>query len=337
MARAAELGIHCSAFGVIPKKHKPNKWRLIVDLSAPEGHSINDGISKELASLSYVSVDDVVACALKEGKGALLAKMDVKQAYRNIPVHPSDRACLGMSWEGMVYVDTVLPFGLCSAPLIFSAVADALQWIMMRKGVRLLFHYIDDFITIGAPDSEECAHNVATMNAVCNETGIPIEQEKNEGPATRITFLGIEIDTVALEIRLPYDKLSMLKSSLRSWRGRKACRKRELLSLIGTLSHASKAIRAGRTFLRRLIDLSTVVKHLDHFVRLSLNARADIEWWYCYSASWNGVSMMLAVNKATPQITLTSDASGSWGCGAFAGSDWFQLKWAGHIASSHMR
>ena len=127
MARAAELGIHCSAFGVIPKKHKPNKWRLIVDLSAPEGHSINDGISKELASLSYVSVDDVVACALKEGKGALLAKMDVKQAYRNIPVHPSDRTCLGMSWEGMVYVDTVLPFGLRSAPLIFSAVADALQ------------------------------------------------------------------------------------------------------------------------------------------------------------------------------------------------------------------
>ena len=180
---------------------------------------------------------------------------------------------------------------------------------MRRKGVRLLFHYIDDFITIGAPDSEECAHNVATMNAVCNETCIPIEQEKNEGPATRITFLGIEIDTVALEIRLPYDKLSMLKSSLHSWRGRKACRKRELLSLIGALSHASKAIRAGRAFLRRLIDLSTVVKHLDHFVRLSLNARADIEWWYCYSASWNGVSMMLAVNKANPQITLTSDAS----------------------------
>ena len=207
---------------------------------------------------------------------------------------------------------------------------------MRRKGVRLLFHYIDDFITIGAPDSEECAHNVATMNAVCNETCIPIEQEKNEGPATRITFLGIEIDTVALEIRLPYDKLSILKSSLHSWRGRKACRKRELLSLIGTLSHASKAIRAGRTFLRRLIDLSTVVKHLDHFVRLSLNARADIEWWYCYSASWNGVSMMLAVNKANPQITLTSDASGSWGCGAFAGSYWFQLKWAGHIASSHI-
>lgn len=55
-------------------------------------YRINDGISKELASLAYVSVDDVVACAL------LAKKMDVKQAYRNIPVHPSDRACLCMSW-----------------------------------------------------------------------------------------------------------------------------------------------------------------------------------------------------------------------------------------------
>ena len=130
MARAAELGIHCSRFGVIPKKHKPNKWRLIVDLSTPVGHSINDGISKELASLSYVSVDDVVACALKEGKGAILAKMAVKQAYHNIPVHPSDRADLGMSWEGRVYVDSVLPFGLCSAPLLFF-----LQWPMCCNGL----------------------------------------------------------------------------------------------------------------------------------------------------------------------------------------------------------
>ena len=99
----------------------------------PVGHSINDGISKELASLSYVLVDDVTACALKERKEALLTKMDMKQAYRNIPVHPSDRAGLGMSWEGRVYIDSVLPFGLCSAPLLFSAVADALQWIMKSK------------------------------------------------------------------------------------------------------------------------------------------------------------------------------------------------------------
>lgn len=56
--------------------------------------------------------------------------MDVKQAYRNIPVHPQDRHLLGMQWKGEVFVDMVLPFGLRSAPLLFTAVADALQWVM---------------------------------------------------------------------------------------------------------------------------------------------------------------------------------------------------------------
>ena len=52
---------HCSQFGVILKRNRPNKWRLIVDLSSPEGHSMNDGISKDLSSLSYVSVEDVAS------------------------------------------------------------------------------------------------------------------------------------------------------------------------------------------------------------------------------------------------------------------------------------
>jgi hypothetical protein len=56
---------------------------------------------------------------MKRGRGSLIAKMDVKHAYRNVPVH---RYLLG------VFVDMVLPFGLRSVPLLFMAVADALQW-----------------------------------------------------------------------------------------------------------------------------------------------------------------------------------------------------------------
>ena len=78
----ADVGlIHCSPFGVIPKQSRPNKWRLIVDLSSSEGHSVNDGISRDLSSLSYVSVDDVVAGIVQQGKGTLLVKMDIRQAY----------------------------------------------------------------------------------------------------------------------------------------------------------------------------------------------------------------------------------------------------------------
>ena len=101
---------------------------------------------------------------------------------------------------------------------------------------------------------------------------------------------------------------------LKEWRGRKAGKKRDLLSIIGTLHHASKAVRQGRTFLRRLINLSMAVKHVDNFVRLDISAQSDIQWWWGFAESWNGVSMLLRQDTENPQVIVTSDASGSWGC-----------------------
>ena len=79
---------------------------------------MNEGVRKDLATLSYISVDDVMAEILKRGRGTLLAKMDIKQEYRNVPVHPKDRHLLGMLWREEVFVDMV---GLRSAPLLFTA------------------------------------------------------------------------------------------------------------------------------------------------------------------------------------------------------------------------
>ena len=140
---ALGLEIHCSPFGVIPKKNKPG---LILNLSAPENHSVNDGISKELASLSYMTVDEVAETVQRLSSGTLMAKMDIRQTYRNIPVHPLDRRLLGMLWKGKVYIDTTLQFILRSDPLIFTAIADAEQWIMQQKGASHVFHYIDDWV-----------------------------------------------------------------------------------------------------------------------------------------------------------------------------------------------
>ena len=74
-----------SPFGVIPKK-EPGKWRLIVDLSFPEGASVNDGVKKNLCSLEYVTVDHIAAGVYIMGKGAMLAKLDIKSAYRIVQV-----------------------------------------------------------------------------------------------------------------------------------------------------------------------------------------------------------------------------------------------------------
>ena len=130
-----QAGVHVSPFGVIPKSGPPGRWRLVVHLSSPRGGSVNDGISPEACSVSYVSVDEAVRICWRMGKEVSLVKLDIQSAYRIVPVHPADRHLLGVAWQGSVFVDTALPFGLRSAPIIFSAVADALLWILLQRGV----------------------------------------------------------------------------------------------------------------------------------------------------------------------------------------------------------
>ena len=159
-------GTQLSPFGVIPKS-QPGKWRLIVDLSSPDGGSVNDGIEPELCSLQYLRLDEVVRKIVHMGQGTVMAKMDIESAYRIVPVHPSDRLLLGVQWKGGVFFDTRLPFGLRSAPKIFTAVADALQWICQENGVSWVAHYLDDFITLGVPRSQECQVNMERILSVC--------------------------------------------------------------------------------------------------------------------------------------------------------------------------
>jgi len=140
--------LHVNRFGVIPKGHNTGKWRLITDLPFPDGGSVNDGIEPVLCSPGFTSVDEVARLAAELGPGALLAKVDIESAYRLIPVHPQDRPLLAMQWEGKIYIDPMLPFSLRSAPKIFNAVADALNWHLQQVGIPLIRHYLDDYIII---------------------------------------------------------------------------------------------------------------------------------------------------------------------------------------------
>ena len=319
--------IQISRFGVIPKRHQPGQWRLIIDLSSPEGKSINDGIDKSLCSLQYIKVEEVAKQVFLSGQGTLMGKTDVKSAFRIVPVHPDDRPLLGMQWRDKLFVDATLPFGLRSAPKIFNAVADALQWVIKEHGVSFLEHYLDDFITIGSPSSNECHNNMDTLFHVCNILGVPLAEDKTVHPTTSIVFLGIEIDSVEQELRLPVDKLSRISSCLDAWMARKRATKRELESLAGTLEDAAKIIKPGRTFLRRIYDTISTLAKQNHHTHINKALRSDIAWWQTFVRSWNGVSLMSTLCTPTPNTSMVSDASGSWGCGAIWKDCWFQLAW----------
>ena len=322
--------VQISRFGVIPKHHQPGKWRMIVDLSYPKGQSVNAGIDKELCSLRYTTVDEAIRIVTNmKSKSPYLAKFDIESAYRIVPVHPLDRINLGMEWHGKLYVDTALPFGLRSAPKIFNALADGLLWMLQAEGIQPCIHYLDDFLIFSDLDLPSSREQLAKTLRVCQSLGVPISEHKTEGPTHCLTFLGIELDTMERRIRLPPNKLDRLQREIARWSRTRSTTKRELLSLIGQLQHACCVVKPGRSFLRRMISLSTIAKELHHHIRLNRAFRSDLQWWIQFLVQWNGTGMMSAVVRSTPEGTITSDASGNWGCGAYSNQGkWFQLEWS---------
>ena len=324
---AAVPQVHLNRFGVIPKG-QTGRWRLIVDLSHPKGQSVNDGIPKHLCSLKYVTIDEAIKGIVQLGRGTLLAKIDIKSAFRLIPVHPADRHMLGMKWGDGVYIDTCLPFGLRSAPKLFNILAEFLAWIVRQSNVSFLIHYLDDFLTMGPPSSPVCQHNLDTIIQTCDYLGVPLALEKVEGPLTTLPFLGIVLDTSRMEARLPEEKLLKLRKEIVDWIGYTNATKREILSLVGSLQHAAKVVRCGRAFVSRMYVTAAKVRELHFYTRLNVEFRSDLCWWHTFLTDWNGLSLLRwNDNNWSPSHIIQTDASGSWGCGAFWEGQWLQWCW----------
>ena len=318
--------IHCSPIGLVPKGRGTGQWRMIVDLSYPSDRSVNDGIAASLCSMRYSSLDDAIQFITRLGPGTLLTKIDLKSAYRVVPVHPQDRHLLGIRWEGRVFADQALPFGLRSAPKLFSAVADAIGWALFQTGVLFQIHYLDDYLFFSPPTPGDAIPALPHILNTLDRMGVPVAISKIEGPATIVTFLGIIVDTVRFELRLPEEKLSYIRGLVTQWRGRRSGRYKDFESLLGHLSHAATVIRQGRIFLQHLFAILKATRSHSHFVHLDAVARADLLWWDNFLQHWNG--LMFFPQFPAPTSHVYSDASGTFGCGAvLLPSHWFRFPW----------
>ena len=313
---------HCSPIGAVGKSD--GTVRLILDLSSPRGSSINEGIDPALYSVKYCSFDDALDLLHFHGRSAFMVKADIKHAFRLCPVSPTDWHLLGYSWRNFFYFDVRLPFGSRSSPYIFNTFANLLCWVLQSVfAISYIIHYLDDFFLCHASYSE-CVRYRDRLTTAFSDINVPLAEGKLIGPTTVLTFLGIEIDTISQTIKLPADKFNALMIKLEQWRNKKKCTKRELLSLIGSLSFACKVVKSGRLFLRRLIDLSTTVHRLHHHITLNKEAMADIKWWVDFVPSWHGVELIQPPPISSVDISLATDAS-SLGIGAVYGDLWFSF------------
>ena len=327
-----------SPLGVVPKS-EVGKYRVIHDLSFPKQHSVNDLIPPENSNVQYESIDNITTLLNQFGQDSLMAKTDIKDAFRIIPIHPDDYKFLGFSWHGSYYYDKCLPMGASSSCKIFESLSQSLQWVMYSKfNVGGMSHMLDDFFFIGPKNSNKCLQDIKQFISICEECGIPIKMEKTHFPTSVLTIYGIEVDSNALECRLPQAKLDKIRTKLQEVKYRKKITLKELQSLIGLLNYACLVVVPGRAFLRRIIDLTCGVSNPSHFVRFNCETRADLQMWSFFIEHYNGRSVILPeLFSSSDKELLFTDASGSIGFAGVLGTEWFALGWNSVPEFSHLQ
>ena len=154
---------------------------------------------------SYATISDAICHIKAAGRGCFLAKTDVKNAFRIIPIRPMDYCLLCMRWKDFYHYDQCMPKGCLSSCKSFETLSTAMEWIAQNKlRINHIIHLLDDFFIIAKYESL-CADRLHLFLELCSYLGIPIAPEKTCGPATTLSFAGIELDSVSFEARLPQD------------------------------------------------------------------------------------------------------------------------------------
>jgi hypothetical protein len=314
----------CSPLGAVTRK-RSSKVRRIHHLSWPRNASVNDSIPDAEACIQYDMIDCAINNILLAGRGSNLVKLDLESAFRHVPVRPEDWHLLGFTWEHRLYYDVVLGFGCRSALYIFNLFAEALHWILQHHLPARIRHYLDDFLKVFAPDVPLTTVQQALewVLALGEQLGLHFQPLKVCGPSTVLEFLGIELDTVQLEARLPLEKLSYLKEMLTSWTCRTHTTLRDIQELTGFLQFASQVIPTARAFLRGLYDFESELTSPFARRRLSKAARRDITWWAAFAMEWNGIHFISPKHRV---LHVYTDTSGSKGIGGYFGTHWFSVQ-----------
>ncbi|XP_056419586.1 uncharacterized protein LOC130361049 [Hyla sarda] len=266
-----------SPVGVVTGKFNGKK-RLIFDLSAPHGSlipSINSLIPSEEFSMHYSSIDQAIQVILALGPGTWMAKADITDAFKLLPLHRDQWQWFGLKWQGAYYFASKLTFGCKSSPWLFDQLAQALHWLLVNvSGCSQVIHYLDDFLLLSRPREEP--DQLVRLLKLFTDIGVPVSPKKTVGPTKCLTFLGVILDSVAMQVSLPTDKLNRIRDTIHKYTVSQVTTKGELQSLLGMLAFAMRAIPQGRAFVSRILSLLHGVPHQHSRVWLDCQALADL-------------------------------------------------------------
>lgn len=272
-------------------KRDTMKRRIIVDLSYPQGKSVNDGIDNHNhlgcdITYSLPTIADLITRLQLQGKAAYLWKADLTRAYRQLRADPLDTPLLGIKVGDDIYLDHCPPFGCRSSAAICQRVANAVVYILAQQSCYTLA-YLDDY---GGCDAtfHQANHSYTTFKTVCRTLGLQLAEEKCSPPTTQMEWLGYLVDSVKMSISIPKNKLEQVLQECKTWTNRARANKRMIQVLVGKLIYVSHCIQSARKFIARVLATLRAMGN-DDWITLGHGFKADIRWFLCFAEQSNGV------------------------------------------------
>ena len=131
-----------------------------------------------------------------------------------------------------------------------------------------------------------------------------------------------------MKAHLPHEKLQTIRNQLTSWLYKRKVTKRQILSLVGLLQHATKVVKPGQTFVARMYAAAATLKQLHHITRLTRAFKSDLHWWHFFVNGVSFINSSLSQDHLSFEFHIQTDASGHWGCGACFVHQWLQQLWS---------
>ena len=243
-----------------------------------------------------------------------MTNIDLKDAYLLVAVHEHSQKFLSFFWEEKYYQFKALPFGLCSAPRIFTKLLKPVAAFLRKKGIRVLI-YLDDFLLL-AQTKEEATRNTQMLVTLLQSLGFTVNLKKSSlTPTQMITFLGFSIDSRSMMIVLPVTKVQKILECCQKLTASQNVTLRSVASLIGLLESCRPAIWRTPLHFRHLqMDLIRGLQMnrecYDSQITLSQGAQKELDWWLENTPSVNGSPVHLPPRD----LLITTDASmKGWG------------------------
>lgn len=259
-----------------------------------------------------------MVCKLISPK-CFMAVLDLKDAYHLIPIKKSHRKYLRFRFLGKLYQYNCMPFGLSTAPYVFTKLMKPLLAFLRAKNFVSVL-YLDDFLLIDS-SYQESLDNISKTGEILKYLGFIINQEKSQiEPSQRVRYLGFVYDSSDMTVRLPLEKQKTILRLLDKYMTHPECSIREFARFVGVLVSACPAIRYSWLYTKSLerakyLALKRAGKDYSTKMTIPGYAREDFKWWKSHVSTCNS----LMPHRFETEIFSDSSLSG-WGvvCGGKA-------------------